>query len=96
MTTPFTYNTNDWELHCFLDWKAKQHQEKCDHCDGKGMVGGGFGDLDDARQCSHCSGTGHVSKGPTTAKPAVPAELLEHMRRAWWDFHHQKPIKTEE
>ena len=44
--------------------------------------------IDDARQCTDCNGTGHVSKGSTTQKPDVPTELLEHMRRAWWDFHN--------
>lgn len=86
----FTYNTEDWELHAFLDWKPKQHTEECPDCYGKGTVGGGFKDIDGSRQCSTCCGTGRVTRAPTTPKPEMPAELVEHLRRAWWVFHNKR------
>lgn len=92
MTEPFTFNTKDWELHAFLDWKQKQHSVECPRCNGEREVGGGFKDIDGRRQCPECWGRGFVLKGATTPKPEIPPDLVEHMRRAWWDFHHQKPV----
>lgn len=76
----------DWKLGCFMDWRQKSHAVECDFCHGSGEVGGGFHDLDGARQCSECFGSKIKYKGPTTPKPEIPPELREHMRRAWWDF----------
>lgn len=87
--TEIKVETTDWKLGCFCDWRPKQHDEKCPDCNGKGEVGGGFGDLDGARQCSRCWGTRTISKGPTTPKPELPRALIEHMRRAWWDFFNK-------
>jgi len=81
--------TTDWRLGCFIDWAPKQHYEKCPTCLGHGEVGGGFGDLDGPQQCPKCYGSRMVSKGPTTPKPDLPPALLEHMRRAWWDFFNK-------
>jgi DnaJ-class molecular chaperone len=86
----FTHNTEDWELHAFLDWRAKKHPEDCDDCGGCGEVGGGLGDLDGARQCYNCHGSGVILKDPTTQHPEIPPALVEHMRRAWWDYHNPK------
>lgn len=85
-----SYNTKDWELHAFLDWKAIRRAETCTGCGGRGTVGGGFKDLDGPRQCNDCFGSGTVSKGPTTPRPELPPALVEHMRRAWWDFMNKE------
>lgn len=85
-----SYNTKDWELHAFLDWKELRHDEECTCCHGRGKVGGGFKDIDGPRQCPTCYGRGVVSKGPTTPRPELPPALVEHMRRAWWDFMNKE------
>lgn len=78
--------TEDWKLGCFMEWRPKHHYEDCQSCLGEGMVGGGFKSLDGQRECPDCFGSGQVHKGPTTPKPELPPALVEHMRRAWWDY----------
>ena len=81
-----TYDTEDWKLECFIDWRPKYHQEKCHNCNGLRMVGGGFGSIDGATECTTCHGTGSINKGPSTPRPELPLDLREHLRRAWYDF----------
>ena len=78
--------TDDWKLGCFVDWRPKSHEEECQYCNGKGEVGGGFKDLDGPRECPECFGRGSITKGPRAPHPELPKALVEHMRRAWWDF----------
>ena len=80
---------DDWKLGCFMEWRPKNHTIACPACNGRGEVGGGFKDLDGSQPCHSCSGTKIKVVGPTTAEPDLPPELVEHMRRAWWDFTHQ-------
>lgn len=82
--------TTDWKLGCFMDWREKHHSEQCPSCHGIGEVGGGFKDLDGSRQCPKCLGLTYIMKGATTPKPELPADLVEHMRRAWWDYLNAK------
>jgi len=84
-TTTIT-ETDDWKLGCFMDWRPKSHEEECPYCHGKGEVGGGFKDLDGPRQCPECFGRRSITKGPMTPQPELPKALVEHMRRAWWDY----------
>lgn len=86
MKTPQIVETDDWKLGCFMEWRPKNHAEECPTCYGKGEVGGYFRDLDGPRPCPQCAGMKIVHKGPTTPKPELPPALVEHMRRAWWDF----------
>lgn len=86
----FTHNTEDWELKAYLDWRPKYHTVECDYCGGRGTVGGGFKDIDGERQCPTCYGRGSVDCAPATEKPQIPEALIEHMRRAWWDYHNPK------
>ncbi len=81
--------TEDWRLGCFLDWQPKQHFIQCPRCKGRGEVGGGFKSLDGPHQCPDCYGTRSISRGPTTPRPELPPALVEHMRRAWWDFFNK-------
>lgn len=78
--------TQDWKLGCFIDWRPKDHAETCPTCLGHGEVGGGFKSLDGPVPCPRCFGTRIVSKSPTTQMPEIPPALIEHMRRAWWDY----------
>ena len=78
--------TDDWKLGAYMEWRPKHHSEECAHCRGRGKVGGGFKDMDGSRQCTSCYGTGNVSKPPKTPIPDLPPALVEHLRRAWWDF----------
>lgn len=82
--------TEDWRLSCFLDWSPKSHAETCPTCLGHGEVGGGFGSLDGPEPCPQCTGTKFVTRGPRTPKPELPKALVEHMRRAWWDFFNKE------
>ena len=79
---------DDWKLGCFMEWRAKSHLEVCPTCHGSKEVGGGFKSLDGPRECPECFGIGHITKGPKTPAPEIPAEMREHMRRAWFDFLH--------
>lgn len=81
--------TDDWALSCYLDWRPKNHEEECPDCHGRGECGGGFKDLDGPVQCPTCFGRRTVTKGPRTPKPELPKVLVEHMRRAWWDFFYK-------
>lgn len=82
--------TTDWKLGCFMDWRAKNHSETCPECHGKKEIGGGFKDIDGPRECPTCFGIGTVIKGPTTPRPELPEPLVEHMRRAFWDYVNAK------
>ena len=84
--TKKTYDTEDWKLGCFLEWQPKNHTEVCDNCNGRKMVGGGFKSIDDAIQCYKCFGSGILTVSPKTLKPEIPADLREHLRRAWFDY----------
>ena len=86
---PSLTETEDWKLGCFMDWKPKHHTETCPRCNGKGETGGHFKDLDGPQTCYQCFGSRIVTKGPTTPKPELPPALVEHMRRAWWDYLNQ-------
>jgi DnaJ-class molecular chaperone len=79
----------DWKLHAFLDWKPKMKSVECPRCDGRGEVGGGFKDIDGPRPCPDCHGSGIKLVSPTSPQPEIPPDLLEHMRRAWWDWHNK-------
>lgn len=78
--------TEDWKLGAYFEWRPKYHSEECSTCHGRGEVGGGFKDLDGKRPCSTCRGVGSTSKQPKTQQPEIPPAIVEHMRRAWWDF----------
>lgn len=86
----FTHDTEDWELHACLDWKEKYHKEDCSRCGGTGQKGRMFCDYSDDRQCEDCCGRGWNSVRPKTPRPELPQPLLEHLRRAWWDYHNPK------
>ena len=88
--------TNDWKLGCFMEWRPKSHSETCPRCNGSGEIGGGFKDIDGPRECPQCFGSKFITKSPTTEMPELPAELKEHMRRAWWDFVNGKATNTEQ
>ena len=78
--------TDDWKLGCFIDWRPKDHTETCTDCNGAREVGGGFKSLDGPVPCPMCHGRGFMIKGPSTQMPEIPPALIEHMRRAWWDY----------
>ena len=88
MTNPTVAETADWKLGCYMEWRPKHHQEYCPACHGSGEVGGGFKDIEGARPCTNCHGTGKVTKPPSTPMPELPKLLVEHMRRAWFDFNN--------
>ena len=88
MTNPTVAETADWKLGCYMEWRPKHHQEDCPACHGSGEVGGGFKDIEGARPCTNCHGTGKVTKPPSTPMPELPKLLVEHMRRAWFDFNN--------
>lgn len=81
--------TEDWALSCYLEWRAKSHEETCPTCHGTGEVGGGFGSFDGPEQCDRCCGTRTVTVGPKSPRPSLPPELIEYMRRAWWDYFNR-------
>lgn len=93
MSDDTTTETSDWKLNCFLRWRPKYHDETCKRCCGAGRIGGGFKDIEGERDCPDCHGRGSVSKPPTTPEPELPAALVEHMRRAWWDFQNKQEAK---
>lgn len=82
--------TDEWKLAAFVEWRPKPVQITCNCCKGSGKVGGGFKDMDGKRDCPECWGRGWKEGHPTSQKPEVPPELVEHMRRAWWDFFNKK------
>ena len=84
--------TEDWRLGAWIDWKPKKepYDIPCPCCSGKGEVGGGFKDLDGPRECPQCFGRRRIRHpGPTEPKPEVPADLIEHMRKAWIAYFEQ-------
>lgn len=83
--TPIPYETDEWRLSVYIDWKPKFVDIQCPACSGYGTVGGGFKDLDGTRECPQCFGRKYVSKGPSGKAPEVPPELLSAMRLAWAD-----------
>lgn len=84
-----TLETEEWKLQCFMDWTPKSLYIKCPSCLGKGIVGGGLGSLDGEQECSKCFGRREITKIITEPKPELPKALVEHMRRAWWDFFNK-------
>lgn len=46
--------------------------------------------MDGERDCPECWGRGWKEGHPTSVMPEVPSDLVEHMRRAWWDFFNKK------
>ena len=82
----------DWVLRVKFEWQSKPKQINCSVCNGKGFVGGGMFSLDNNKEnCNSCGGRGKVSKSPDfLTRPVVPPELVEHMRRAYWDFVNKK------
>lgn len=88
--------TDEWKLGCFMKWRPKHRLGPCTYCNGRGEVGGGLGDLDGPRPCPECFGARQVSQRPTTPEPDLPPALVEHMRRAWWDFHNKPSAPTTE
>lgn len=81
--------TEDWKLHAFLDWKPKHKTVDCDYCGGNGYVGGGFKSIDGKESCPQCWGAKIKTVSPTSEKPEIPSALIEHMRRAWWDYFNK-------
>lgn len=88
----FTHNTEDWELHACLDWQRKWKTVECDRCNGTGVTPLGLRDnyYGDDTTCDSCQGRGTREVQSTSPKPPIPAALIEHMRRAWWDYHNPK------
>lgn len=86
----FTHDTDDWKLDCFIDWSPKYHREDCKCCGGSGEIGGGLGWLGDKEVCPECHGLGYINEGPKTKKPELPKALVEHLRRAWWDYFNKE------
>jgi len=78
--------TDDWKIGCFIDWNPKRHLKTCPRCLGSGEVGGGLGDVDNPHTCPECLGVKIIVVGPTSPKPEIPEALIEHMRKAWWDY----------
>lgn len=84
------YDTEEWTLGAWLEWRPKERAVECSHCGGTGTVGGHFKDLDGPQPCPECHGSRFQLAKPTTPVPEIPADLREHMRRAWFDFHHKE------
>ncbi len=84
------FDTDEWELGCFLEWRPKHKMVDCSCCGGSGEVGGGFKSLDGARQCPECHGSRYETVYPKSRSPEIPAGIREHMRRAWYDFNKGK------
>ena len=82
--------TGEWQLKCFMEWVEKPMEQECPDCNGRGYVGGGFKSISGEETCHSCSGRGRIRKRPTTPPPELPKDLIEHMRRAWWDFHNKE------
>lgn len=88
--------TDEWKLAAFIEWRPKPIRLTCKGCGGSGKVGGGFKDMDGERDCPDCWGRGWKEGNPTTQQPEVPPELVEHMRRAWWDYFHNNVVKEQQ
>jgi hypothetical protein len=81
-----TIETPDWKLGCFMEWRPILRSVNCPTCSGTGEIFGGFSYMSENKKCHECAGVGRVTYKPTTQRPDLPADLVEHMRRAWWDF----------
>ena len=86
----FEKETEDWKLAAFIEWRPKPKHINCTCCNGKGTVGGHFKDLDDPQTCPECYGSGFKMVFANSKMPEIPEELIEHMRRAWYDFFHKQ------
>ena len=87
MTTPI--DTEDWKLGAWIDFKPTKQPTRCEctRCHGGGILGGGFKSMDDPYDCPDCLGRGTVTVYPYLApKPEVPKELIEHLRKAFYDY----------
>lgn len=84
--------TDEWKLGAYIEWRPKPMSIVCPRCHGEGTIGGGFKDIDGPRSCPECWGTKVKSVATTSPKPDVSADLVEHMRRAWWDYFNAVPM----
>lgn len=82
--------TDEWKLHAYIEWRPKPISVVCSSCNGKGTIGGGFKDLDGPRECPDCWGSGMKTVSAKSNQPEVPSDLVEHMRRAWYDYFNKK------
>lgn len=82
-------NTPDWELRCFFDWHPKYKSVPCSNCNGTGSVNGLSRDIDGSRQCPTCHGSRYQVQAPVSKRPEINPDLVEHMRRAWYDFNKE-------
>lgn len=86
----FTHNNEDWELHACLDWQRKWKTVECDRCNGSGREPLAYRDYGDDITCTHCRGRGTREEQSTSPRPELPPALIEHMRRAWWDYFNPR------
>ena len=82
----FTHNNEDWELHACLDWRRKWKTVVCYHCSVSGKEPLGWRDYGDDTTCTKCRGRGTREELSTSPMPDMTPALIEHMRRAWWDY----------
>lgn len=78
--------TPEWKLKVFFDWVPKYSSEPCAYCNGSGEIGGGFKSISGAESCPKCHGSRSVLVEPKNLPPKIPDDLVEHMRRAFWDY----------
>lgn len=72
-----------WVVH--LMPRAVEHKV-CPTCNGLRKIGGGFHDLDDARECPTCFGKGNLSQlssvvAPPELETAIQKLLNEHLEK---------------
>lgn len=83
-------DTEEWKISAYMDYvpKVEGVYEKCDRCNGSGMLGGGFKSLDDPEPCDKCFGNRQVWKrvAPTEPRPKLPQDLVDHMRKAYLEY----------
>lgn len=90
MSTPI--DTEDWRLAAYIDWRPNKEPQniQCTYCGGSGQIGGGFKSIDGSRDCPECFGRGHKTISEiSTDKPEVPKELIEHMRKAFFEYFNK-------
>lgn len=84
------HNTDEWRISATIDFvpKAIKEEVECDHCNGRGSVGGGFHSMTEKEPCDWCGGTGRktILKRPYSMKPDVPQVLIDHMRKAYLEY----------
>jgi hypothetical protein len=81
------YQTDDWKLGAYLQWRPLAKVLDCPRCQGRREVGGGFKDLDGIRQCPECFGAGIKTVLPDeSTKPPVPADLAHALHAVWKDY----------